>query len=76
MEREGIPAVIITALPTVAATMGANRILHGVAINHPVGWPQMQVEQEKAARYRLVRRAIEMLRCTVAAGTIWEQEEK
>jgi betaine reductase len=56
--------------------MGANRILHGVAINHPAGWPQMQPEQEKAARYRLVRRALEMLRSAVAPGTIWEQEEK
>jgi hypothetical protein len=55
--------------------MGANRILHGVAINHPVGWPQMPLEQEKTARVRLVRRALEMLQSAVAPGTIWEQEE-
>jgi betaine reductase len=65
--------VIVTALPTVAATMGANRILHGVAINHPLGWPHNPPEKEKEARRRLVKRALEMLEAPVTACTIWEQ---
>jgi betaine reductase len=55
--------------------MGANRILHGVAINHPLGWPQLPPEQEKEARLSLVKRALEMLEVPVIPGTIWEQAQ-
>jgi hypothetical protein len=33
----GIPTVFITALPTIAQMVGANRIVRGVAITHPTG---------------------------------------
>jgi glycine reductase len=68
----GIPAVIITALPTVAVTMGANRVVHGVAITHPVGRPDLSPEREVEARQRLVERALEMLTVPVDQGTVWE----
>jgi betaine reductase len=64
--------VIITALPTVAVTMGANRVVHGVAITHPVGRPDLPPEREIEARQRLVERALEMLTVPVDQGTVWE----
>lgn len=72
MERAGLPAVLITALPTIAANAGANRILRGVAITHPVGDPGLDRESEVELRLRIAERAVEMLATKVEPGTIWE----
>jgi glycine reductase len=52
--------------------MGANRVVHGVAITHPVGRPDLSPENERKSRKRLVARALEMLTVPVDQGTIWE----
>ena len=52
--------------------MGANRVVHGVAITHPVGRPDLPPEREIEARQRLVERALEMLTVPVDRGTVWE----
>lgn len=56
--------------------MGANRILHGVAINHPTGWPQLPRELEQAQRRRLAARALDLLATPVEPGTIWEPDRQ
>jgi glycine reductase complex component B subunit gamma len=71
-EREGIPTVFITALPTIAQMVGANRILHGVSITHPTGDPTLAVGEEHELRVRMVERALEMLASDVGSRTVWE----
>jgi glycine/betaine/sarcosine/D-proline reductase family selenoprotein B len=64
--------VFVTALPTIAQMVGANRILRGVSITHPTGDPTLAVGDELALRRRIVERALEMLATDVGPTTVWE----
>jgi glycine reductase len=64
--------VFVTALPTIAVMIGANRILRGVAITHPLGDPGRSRANEFALRRRIVERALVMLETEVRANTVWE----
>jgi glycine reductase complex component B subunit gamma len=64
--------VFVTALPTIARMVGANRILRGVSITHPMGDPGLAVGDEFALRRQLVERALQMLTAEVEPTTIWE----
>jgi glycine/betaine/sarcosine/D-proline reductase family selenoprotein B len=66
--------VFVTALPTIAQMVGANRIIHGISIAHPTGDPSLSVGVEAALRRRIVQRALQMLATEVDAGTVWEVE--
>jgi glycine/betaine/sarcosine/D-proline reductase family selenoprotein B len=66
--------VFVTALPTIAQMIGANRILRGVSITHPTGDPTLAVGDELALRRRIVERALEMLATDVEPTTVWETE--
>ena len=68
----GITAVCITALPTIAQMVGANRILRGVSITHPTGDPSLAVGDELAMRTEMLDRALEMLATDVEPRTVWE----
>jgi glycine/betaine/sarcosine/D-proline reductase family selenoprotein B len=72
MERKGIATVFVTALPTIAQMVGANRILRGVSIAHPAGDPSLAPADESALRRRIVERALEMLAPEVGPGTVWQ----
>jgi hypothetical protein len=63
--------VFVTALPTIAQMVGANRILRGVAITSPTGDPDAG-PREAAVRRALVERALAMLRSDVEPRTVWE----
>ena len=71
-EREGIPTVFVTALPTIAQMVGANRIVRGVAITNPTGDPSLGREDEYELRVGIVRRALDMLSTEVEPRTVWE----
>ena len=64
--------MFITALPTIAQMVGANRIVRGVSITHPAGDPSLAVGDEHALRRRIVERALEMLSTDGDRGTVWE----
>jgi betaine reductase len=64
--------VFVTALPTIAQMVGANRILRGGSITAPTGDPSLSPADEHAARVRLVERALEMLATDVEPLTVWE----
>jgi glycine reductase complex component B subunit gamma len=66
--------VFVTALPTIAQMVGANRIIHGISIAHPTGDPSLSAGDEAALRRRIVQRALKMLATEVDAGTVWEVE--
>jgi betaine reductase len=73
IERVGLPAVLITAIPSVAFTVGANRIIRGVAIPHPVGAPSEKPAEELAIRKRLLERALKALSEPILEQTIFEE---
>jgi glycine reductase len=75
LDRVGLPTVVVTALPTIARLVGANRVLRGVAITNPTGDPRMSDVDEFALRVRLLRRALEMLETQVEPGSIWDVPE-
>jgi glycine reductase complex component B subunit gamma len=64
--------VFITALPTIAQMVGANRIVRGVSITHPTGDPSLAVGDEFDLRVAIVRRALSMLQADVEPATVWE----
>jgi glycine reductase complex component B subunit gamma len=68
IERAGITAVLVTALPTIASMIGVNRIVHAPAITHPFGL-------DADERRRIVERAFEMLETPVEPTTVWEVAE-
>jgi glycine reductase complex component B subunit gamma len=68
----GIATVFVTALPTIAQMVGANRIVRGVSIAHPAGDPTLAAHDEASLRRRIVERALEMLATEVGPGTVWE----
>jgi glycine reductase complex component B subunit gamma len=61
IERLGIPCVLITTLIPAALTIGANRIVQGVAITNPLGNPELSSVREKELRRDIVRKALEVL---------------
>jgi glycine reductase len=64
--------VFVTALPTIARMVGANRIVRGIAITNPTGDPSLTAQDEEALRLALVRRALELLATEVEPRTVWE----
>jgi betaine reductase len=66
--------VFVTALPTIAEMVGANRILRGVSIAHPTGDPSLAAGDERALRRRILERALEMFATEVTGPTVWEVE--
>lgn len=64
--------MFVTALPTIAQMVGANRILRGTSITHPTGDPTIEQAEEAELRLALVRRALEMLETEVEPRTVWE----
>ena len=64
--------MFVTALPTIAQMVGANRILRGVAITHPTGDPSLPPLEEHGMRVALLRRALEMLATDIEPRTVWE----
>lgn len=52
--------------------MGANRIVEGKAIPHPVGDPSRSPEEERKFRKRVVQEALEALKTRVEKPTVFE----
>jgi len=71
LERAGLPTVLVTCLTNVAEMVGANRILAGVAIPHPVGDPGLAASVEQQQRRRLLLRALEALTVPVEAPRLF-----
>jgi glycine reductase len=76
IEKAGIPTALITTLVPTARTVGANRIVQGAGITHPLGDPAMTEEEEKALRKRLVMAAFRLLTRNVEEGTTAVEVER
>jgi glycine reductase complex component B subunit gamma len=66
--------VFVTALPTIATMIGANRVVRGVAITSPFGDPGRSPAGERALRRGIVERSLALLETDVEPGTVWAGE--
>lgn len=48
-------------MPSVAQNVGANRIVVGTAITHPLGLPERPAGEERRYRHRMVLQALDLL---------------
>lgn len=72
IERAGIPVVHICTVTPISMTVGANRIVPAIAIPHPLGNPNLDFEEEKNLRRKLIERALKALTTEVEEQTIFE----
>lgn len=69
----GIPVVQIATIVPIMLTVGANRIVPGVAIPHPVGAPELGGEEDKATRRELILRAFKAMETPIREQTVFEK---
>lgn len=72
IERKGIPVVHIATVTPISMTIGANRIIPGVGIPHPLGDPKLGPEEQYQLRKNMVKKALEVLQTPVTGQTIFE----
>lgn len=61
---------LCTIVP-ISKSVGANRIYPAVSIPHPAGYPNLSREEEKEARLKLVRRALETTAAEIKEQTVF-----
>lgn len=71
-ERIGIPAALITAIPSVAKSVGVSRIVTGGGIPYPAGNPNLPRGREIEFRRRLVEKALEAITLEVKGPTVFD----
>ena len=73
IERAGIPVVHIATITPISLTIGANRIVPGMGIPHPLGDPKQSPEKQYELRKGLLRRALKALQTQVTGQTLFEE---
>jgi len=61
LERAGIPTVLISSLVSIAESVGANRIVAGRGIPHPLGDPRFSPAEQKKMRRALIETGLKAL---------------
>ena len=69
-----IPVVQIATIVPIMLTVGANRIVPGVAIPHPAADPAMGPEGDKAVRRELIMRAFKAMTTPIEEQTIFAKK--
>jgi len=72
IEAQGIPAVHICTIVPISQTVGANRILPGVAIPYPTGNPYLTRNEEVAMRKKMLLTALKALSENIDSQTIFD----
>lgn len=72
IERTGLPVVHIATVVPISLTVGANRIVPAIAIPHPLGNPQLTMEEEKEIRMNIVKKSLNALTVEVHGQTVFE----
>lgn len=69
----GIPVVQIATIVPIMLTVGANRIVPGVAIPHPTGNPALGEEGDKRVRRELLLRAFGAMETELTDQKVFEK---
>ncbi len=67
-----VPVVEIATIVPIMLTVGANRIVPGIAIPHPVGDPAKGADVDKSVREKLVMRALSAMQTEISEQTVFE----
>ena len=67
-----MPSVQITSLTGIAITVGANRIVPGSGIDHPLGNPELGPDRERTLRKSILNAAIKALETEVKEPTVFQ----
>lgn len=69
----GIPVVQIATIIPIMLTVGANRIIPGVAIPHPTGNPALGEERDRGVRRELLLRSFEAMQTELTDQKVFEK---
>ena len=72
LERAGIPVSIMTAMPAIPLSVGANRVVRGVRVPHVCGDPVLSEEKDWELGVRIVQTALQALMARVTGPTLFE----
>ena len=72
IDRIGIPVVHICTVVPISLTVGANRIVPSIAIPHPLGNPNLDINEEKSLRRAILMKAFEALETEIEDQTVFE----
>ena len=72
LERAGIPVSIMTAMPAIPLSVGANRVVRGVRVPHVCGDPALSEEKDWELGVRIVQTALQALTVRVIGPTLFE----
>lgn len=65
---------VISAIPIVPHTVGANRVTRGVRIEHVCGDPTLSEDGDRDLNMRIVKTALQSLKTEVDGPTIFEPD--
>ena len=72
IERAGIPVSVMTAMPAIPLSVGANRVVRGVRVPHVCGDPALSEGKDLELGGRIVRTALHALTAPVSGPTLFE----
>jgi len=65
--------VHVASIVPISVTVGANRIVPAVAIPHPLGNPELPIDEERTLRLNLVKKALRALQTEVEQQTVFAE---
>ena len=71
IEQTGMPVAHITAMSMLANQLGANRVITGTKIPHPLGDPNLPSEADLTLRRGIIECALNALQTDVVSPTIF-----
>ena len=75
IERVGIPAVVLTAIPLIPMAVGSNRVVKGLRVEHVCGNPLLSKEDDRRLQRRIVETALTALQTAVEQPTLFEPDK-
>ncbi len=66
----------ISAVPMIPLSVGANRVVRGVSVEHVCGEPELSVERDHALMLRITEAAMRALQVEVDKPTLFEPTDE
>ena len=66
---------MMSAIPVIPLSVGANRVVRGVRVPHVVGDPSLSVEKDRETAMRIVLTALRAIQTSVTEPTLFEPSE-
>ncbi|MBU1178723.1 hypothetical protein KKB69_00025 [Patescibacteria group bacterium] len=71
-DEAGIPCVQICSIISIAKTNKTNRIIRANKIPHPVGFPDLPLEENNKKRLEMLMKALKALGTSIQEQTLFE----